>query len=65
LGPKGGGYETRLTSYTNVEPKAAATFIRTSVSLSQRFTPGAMPEPKRAPKFTGPWDYGNVPAEIR
>lgn len=63
LGPQGGGYETRLTSYTNLEPKAAATFIATATKLSQRFTPGALPQPAAAPKFTGPWDYGNVPAE--
>lgn len=65
LGPRGGGYETRLTSYTNLEPKAAATFIRTGVALSQRFTPGALPRRKPAPKFTSPWDYGNVPPEVR
>jgi hypothetical protein len=65
LGPRGGGYETRLTSYTNLEPKAAATFIATATKLSQRFTPGALPEPPSAPKFSGPWDYGNVPAEVK
>lgn len=65
LGPQGGGYETRLTSYTNLEPKAAATFVNAGVRLSQRFTPGALPVGSPAPKFTGPWDYGSVPAEVK
>ena len=65
LGPHGGGYETRLTSYTNLEPKAAATFIRVGVELAQRFTPGALPEGPPAPKFSGAWDYGSVPAEVK
>lgn len=65
LGPRGGGYETRLTSYTNLEPKAAAVFVAAAGRLSRRFTPGVMPTPAAAPKFTGPWDYGNVPAEVK
>ena len=65
LGRRGGGYETRLTSYTNLEPKAASTFVAAGVRLSRRFTPGALPVGRPAPKFTGAWDYGNVPAEVR
>ena len=65
LGPRGGGYETRLTSYTNLTPQAASIFIATGVKLSQRFTPGKLPAGPPPPKFTGAWDYGNVPAEVK
>jgi hypothetical protein len=72
LGPGGGGYETRLTSYTNLVPSAGRQMTDICVELSQKLTPGAMPEPPRAPKFGGdgtgigpqPWSYGNVPPEL-
>jgi hypothetical protein len=72
LGPGGGGYETRLTSYTNLIPSAGRQMTDICVELSQKLTPGAMPEPPRAPKFGGdgsgigpqPWSYGNVPPEL-
>jgi hypothetical protein len=72
LGPSGGGYETRLTSYTNLVPSAGRQMTDICVELSQKLTPGAMPEPPRAPKFGGdssgigpqPWSYGNVPPEL-
>jgi len=65
LGPHGGGYETRLTSYTNLEPQAAATFIAAGTRLARRFRPGAMPQPAKAPGYTAPWDYGNVGPELK
>jgi hypothetical protein len=72
LGPSGGGYETRLTSYTNLVPSAGRQMTDICVELSQKLTPGAMPEPPRAPKFgvdssgigPQPWSYGNVPPEL-
>jgi hypothetical protein len=72
LGPGGGGYETRLTSYTNLVPTAGAQMTNACIELAQKLTPGGMPEPPRAPKFGAgesgigpqPWSYGNVPPEL-
>ena len=72
LGPGGGGYETRLTSYTNLVPSAGRQMTDICIHLSQKLTPGATPEPPRAPTFEGdgsgigpqPWSYGNVPPEL-
>lgn len=72
LGAGGGGYETRLTSYTNLVPTAGRQMTDICVELSSKLTPGRTPEPPRAPKFGGdgsgigpqPWSYGNVPPEL-
>jgi hypothetical protein len=63
LGPRGGGYETRLTSYSNLAPDAGTRMVRAAIELARRMKPGAMPAPKQAPPFREPWSYGNVPPE--
>lgn len=65
FGPKGGGYETRLTSYSNLEPTAGRQFADTGVDLAKRMTPGKVPELPKAPPFTAPWSYGNNPPELK
>ncbi len=63
-GPLGGGYETRLTSYSNLEPKAGRTIADGLVDLSRLFTPGSVPAPALIGRFNGkPWSYGNLPPE--
>jgi hypothetical protein len=72
LGRGGGGYETRLTSYSNAEPAAGRRMVETGVGLSSQLTPGAFPQRPRVAPFqqepTGigprPWSYGNVPPEL-
>lgn len=62
FGPHGGGYETRLTSYSNLEITAGARMRDVGIALARRLKPGPVPEPARRPPFTGkPWPYGDVP----
>lgn len=65
LSATGGGYETRLTSYSNLEPTAGRQFAEVGLELAKQLTPGAIPEPPKAAPFTAPWSYGNVPAELK
>ena len=62
--PRGGGYETRLTSYSNLVPSAGGQITDACVRLAEKFTAGAVPVPPPAPKATTPWSYGNVPPEL-
>jgi hypothetical protein len=65
LGPGGGGYETRLTGYSNLEPKAGRTMANAMIELANGLVPGAVPQPAKLPPFTGkPWAYGNVPPQV-
>ena len=51
FGPHGGGYETRLTSYSNLEVKAGTKIAEASLRLAKALEPGAVPESPKAP----PW----------
>jgi hypothetical protein len=64
LGPHGGGYETRLTSYTNLEVSAGRQFANTGIKLANEMTPGDVPMPPPPPPFHSPWAYGNLPPEL-
>ena len=65
LGEHGGGYETRLTAYSNLEPTAGTTMAKVAVEQARAMTPGKIPTPPPAPKFSGDgWSYGNVPPEL-
>jgi hypothetical protein len=64
FGPNGGGYETRLTSYSNLEITAGTQMRDAGIGLARQLKPGTVPEPPRRPAFQGePWSYGNVPPE--
>jgi len=73
LGPHGGGYETRLTSYSNLVPSAGRQMVETAVKLAKGLDPGAAPHPLKAPPASKdgdgigskPWSYGNVPPELK
>ena len=65
FGPNGGGYETRLTSYSNLEISAGRQFADVGVELANQMTPGAVPQPPPAPPFRAAWSYGNLPPEVK
>ena len=64
FGPHGGGYETRLTSYSNLEITAGSRIAEAGLELARQLTPGVVPAATKAPPFRGqPWPYGDVPPE--
>ena len=65
FGPNGGGYETRLTSYTNLDISAGRQFVEAGLALAGQMKPGQIPEPPKAPPFTAPWAYGNVSPQVK
>ena len=64
FGPKGGGYETRLTYYSNLEITAGRQFAETGIQLANELKPGPVPELPKLPAPGTPWRYGNVPPEL-
>jgi hypothetical protein len=65
FGPRGGGYETRLTSYSNLEISAGRQIADAGIELANELQPGAVPTRGKAPPFAGnPWSYGAVPPEV-
>lgn len=64
FGPHGGGYETRLTAYSNLEITAGTQMAKKGVELANQMAAEPKPEPLKAPPFSQPWTYGNVPPEL-
>ncbi|REJ86426.1 MAG: hypothetical protein DWQ29_10445, partial [Planctomycetota bacterium] len=65
FGPRGGGYETRLTGYSNLEITAGTQMVEAAVELANSLTPGEVPTRGPAPEFKqNPWGYGAVPPEL-
>ncbi len=65
FGPRGGGYETRLTSYSNLGISAGRRMADTAIELARAMSPGKMPQPPEHSAFSGPWSYGAVPPELK
>jgi hypothetical protein len=63
LSESGGGYETRLTSYSNLIPSAGREIAVAGIELANSLTPGVEPAPPKAKPFASPWSYGDVPAQ--
>lgn len=61
----GGGYETRLTMYSNLIITAGTQIVDAAVELSKKLKPEKVPQRPAAPAFSNnPWGYGNVPPEL-
>jgi hypothetical protein len=64
--PSGGGYETRLTSYSNLEITAGSKMRDAGIELARELKPGAVPAPPRPLPFGGKaWPYGDVRPELK
>ncbi len=66
LSPQGGGYETRLTSYSNLIPSAGRTMAAKGIELANGFAPDAVARPELAPLYEdgGAWSYGIVAPQV-
>jgi hypothetical protein len=62
--PTGGGYETRLTSYSNLDVGAGRQFAEAGIQLANEMTPSATPEFPKLKAPGQPWPYGNVPPQL-
>jgi neutral ceramidase len=64
LSPQGGGYETRLTSYSNLEPTAGRQFVQATLDMARTFKPGAIPLRPLVKTAGTVWDYGAPGPEL-
>lgn len=64
FGPHGGGYETRLTSYSNLEITAGSQMRDAGIALAKSLKPGKPIASPDRPPFSGkPWSYGDARPE--
>lgn len=60
FGEHGGGYEQRLSSYTNLVPDAGPRMVRESIRLIQSLKPTEVKGRPAGTAFKAAWDYGNI-----
>lgn len=66
FGPHGGGYETRLTSYSNLEITAGRQMVEAATRLSNQLSPEALPTRGPASEYNNnAWGYGAVAPELK
>lgn len=64
FGKNGGGYETRLTSYSNLEITAGTQMRDAAIALARAMKPVPLPIRPPASAFKAPWSYGNVAPQL-
>jgi neutral ceramidase len=62
--PDGGGYETVLTSYSNLEVAAEEQIAGAGVALARGLTPGRGPQPAQVDRPQEPWSYGVLGPDV-
>lgn len=65
LSKSGGGYETRLTAYSNLVPEAGSRIREKSIEMANSMAPDNAPEGSPLPPFKAGWRYGDVPPELK
>jgi neutral ceramidase len=67
FGEHGGGYETRLTEYSNLEITAGRQFRDTGLELARQMHPAPLPRRPLVPAFvkTNEWQFGNLPPQVK
>ncbi len=63
FGEHGGGYETRLTAYTNLDITAGQQMVDAMLGLARELQPGEIPTRPPVASPGSPWSYGNVPPQ--
>jgi hypothetical protein len=61
----GGGYETRLTAYSNLEVTAGTKIAKAGIELANSLTPGEAPQAPPITPRPSAWLYGNVPPGLK
>lgn len=61
----GGGYETRLTAYSNLEISAGQQFVDTGIALAREMSPGAVPEFPRLKAAGKAWPTGSNAPQVK
>ena len=64
FGAYGGGYETRLTSYSNLEITAGTQFMNAGLELASKMKPAPLLERPNGPAGK-PWAYGDQPPQLK
>lgn len=65
FGPNGGGYETRLTFYSNLEITAGRQIADAGIALANELEPTPAPEFPRLKEPGKPWPYGSVAPQLK
>ena len=64
MGPEGGGYETRLTAYSNLIPEAGDRIRDKGIEMANELNPDQIAKGLPAPPFSAGWTYGSNAPEL-